>query len=356
MGPLVLHGLKDATIDRETIQRWWEQHPHPNVGVVTGASSGIFVLDIDPDKGGDQSLEGLESKNGRLPDTVESVTGGGGGHRVFRYPDLPTPNTTNKPGPGLDIRGDGGYIVAPPSNHVSGKEYSWDLNPEDHDPVSAPQWLLDLVCKRIISDAHGGADSDDFKHDRSRAQKVATAKGAIAALDPKRADDYDDWIQVGMVLNSIDPGPEMLSRWDRWSRQSKRYEQNECAKRWETFNPDGGLTLASLVRWAQEDTNGEFKVEIPDSPLPQQVIPFRPFPTHVLPAALRGFVSGTAKAMGCDESYIALPLLSVLATAIGNSRRVQLKRGWTEPAILWSAIVGESGTLRHQRCGRYCAH
>lgn len=73
---------------------------------------------------------------------------------------------------------------------------------------------------------------------------------------------------------------------------------------------------------------------------------FRPFPVDALPEPVRGFVSAGAKAIGCDASYIALPILSALASAIGNTRRIELKRGWTEPAIVWAAIVGESGTMK----------
>jgi hypothetical protein len=73
---------------------------------------------------------------------------------------------------------------------------------------------------------------------------------------------------------------------------------------------------------------------------------FKPFPAGVLPEPIRGFVTQAAKAIGCDASYIALPLLSGLASAIGNTHRIALKRGWTEPAIVWTAIVGESGTMK----------
>lgn len=73
---------------------------------------------------------------------------------------------------------------------------------------------------------------------------------------------------------------------------------------------------------------------------------FTPFPADVLPEPVRGFVTEAAKAIGCDASYIALPLLSGLASAIGNTHRIALKRGWTEPAIVWTAIVGDSGTAK----------
>lgn len=81
----------------------------------------------------------------------------------------------------------------------------------------------------------------------------------------------------------------------------------------------------------------------PDAPA---VPALAPFPADVLPEPIRGFVTEAAKAIGCDASYIALPLLSGLASAIGNTHRIALKRGWTEPAIVWTAIVGDSGTAK----------
>lgn len=73
---------------------------------------------------------------------------------------------------------------------------------------------------------------------------------------------------------------------------------------------------------------------------------FTPFPLDVLPEPVRGFATEAAKAIGCDSSYIVLPLLSSLASAIGNTRRIQLKRVWSEPCIVWTAIVGTSGTKK----------
>jgi hypothetical protein len=73
---------------------------------------------------------------------------------------------------------------------------------------------------------------------------------------------------------------------------------------------------------------------------------FRPFPVDALPEPVRGFVAAGAKAIGCDPSYLALPLLVTAGAAIGNTRRLELKRGWTAPPILWGAIVGESGTAK----------
>ncbi len=118
--------------------------------------------------------------------------------------------------------------------------------------------------------------------------------------------------------------------------------------------PKGG-DMADLVEHRGSDA-GAIRAEVEaladktdaDTPTPDApaVPAFTPFPVDVLPEPIRSFVAGAAKAIGCDASYVALPLLSGLASAIGNTHRIALKRGWTEPAILWTAIVGESGTLK----------
>ena len=73
---------------------------------------------------------------------------------------------------------------------------------------------------------------------------------------------------------------------------------------------------------------------------------FQPFPIHALPEPIRSFIASAAHAIGCDASYIALPMLSALASAVGNTHRIELKQGWSEPAILWTAIIGESGSSK----------
>ncbi|MHB1422806.1 MAG: DUF3987 domain-containing protein [Gemmataceae bacterium] len=74
--------------------------------------------------------------------------------------------------------------------------------------------------------------------------------------------------------------------------------------------------------------------------------PYEPFPLNALPGGPRDFVRQAAAALGCDPALVALPVLAALAAAIGNTRAIRLKRGWTEPAILWTALVSDSGTLK----------
>jgi len=77
---------------------------------------------------------------------------------------------------------------------------------------------------------------------------------------------------------------------------------------------------------------------------PRPVLPYKPFPLDALPEPIHQYVAEAAAAIGCDPAFIAVPMLAALAAAIGNTRRVELKKGWTEPAVIWAAVVAESGT------------
>lgn len=143
--PATAHGYKDATRNPDDIARLFADSN--NIGIATGAVSGIFVLDVDVKNGagGDKTLAGLEAKHGALPQTVSASTWSGGRHFYFRYP---AGGVGCKTGflPGLDIRGDGGYVVAPPSK-LSEKSYAWEQgrSPVETQIMDAPKWLLDIL-------------------------------------------------------------------------------------------------------------------------------------------------------------------------------------------------------------------
>lgn len=145
--PLTAHGYKDASRDLETVNRMFAEHPNANVAIATGKVSGIFVVDIDVknDAGGDDSLRELEQDHGELPHTVEAITWSGGRHIFFKYPERGIGCKTGVR-PGIDIRGDGGYVIAPPSV-IDGKSYAWEVShlPDETMIADAPEWLLDLL-------------------------------------------------------------------------------------------------------------------------------------------------------------------------------------------------------------------
>ncbi|MCX7629357.1 MAG: bifunctional DNA primase/polymerase [Geminicoccaceae bacterium] len=125
----------------EEIRAWFATRPDANLGVVTGTISGLVVLDVDPARGGNESLAALEARFGPLPPTLVVETGGGGRHLYFHHPGgLPCAVGIR---PGLDLRGEGGYVVAPPSIHPNGRPYRFLPGPEGElpEPAPLPGWL-----------------------------------------------------------------------------------------------------------------------------------------------------------------------------------------------------------------------
>jgi len=151
--PQTTHGVKDATAYPDHIKRRWNWNI-ANIGVASGWDSNLIVLDIDGSDG-EQSLNKLERIYGRLPVT-RTVKTGQGRHYYFRYPDNlrvalygKIKNSKGKLGKGLDVRADGGYVIAPPSVHASGRRYEWiDENVEI---VPAPGWLLSKLTEEDVA-------------------------------------------------------------------------------------------------------------------------------------------------------------------------------------------------------------
>lgn len=145
--PMTKNGVKNATTNFDQIEKWWTKHPNANIGVACGeASGGLLVIDLDEKENGisgQDSLNSWERENGELPETVRSLTGGGGVHIFYRM-DGKTGNRVNLLD-GVDVRSDGGYIVAPPSIHKSGKAYEWEYDPEEYDIARADETVLRLL-------------------------------------------------------------------------------------------------------------------------------------------------------------------------------------------------------------------
>ncbi|MCZ6847682.1 MAG: bifunctional DNA primase/polymerase, partial [Alphaproteobacteria bacterium] len=140
-----IHGCRSATRDPDVVRAWWAKWPSANIGIATGARSGLWVLDIDPRHGGVVALAALESDHGPLPATITASTPRGGRHHYWRWPtDGPEiRNSGARVGDGLDVLGEGGSVVAPPSIRALGGRYAWcDTGAALAD---APVWLVDLT-------------------------------------------------------------------------------------------------------------------------------------------------------------------------------------------------------------------
>jgi hypothetical protein len=152
------HGHLDATLQAGIVKLWFGLRvPEANLGVST---ENLVVIDSDPRHGGDESLRKLETEHGELPLTWRALTGGGGTHDIYKAPagvviasfnaELEIKWGREPPlGPGVDVRARGGYIVSPPSRHISGGVYCWsvDHHPADIPLAVAPDWLVEKLTR-----------------------------------------------------------------------------------------------------------------------------------------------------------------------------------------------------------------
>ena len=132
--PMTAHGVKDATTDQDVISQWWDNCSDANIGIATGSRSGGLVvidLDIDEDRGlnGYEVLREWQQEHGEFPETWQSITGRGGYHLFYR--DAARNSNRAALYEGVDIRGENGYVVAPPSVHENGRLYEWEQGPGD---------------------------------------------------------------------------------------------------------------------------------------------------------------------------------------------------------------------------------
>lgn len=143
--PATTNGLNDATTAWGQVIAWWSKVPMCNIGVCTGADSGFVVLDIDGEEGA-ESLHTLERENETLPVTLTVTTPSGGQHYYFQHPGGEFRNSASKVGRKIDMRGDGGYVLVPPSRLKDGSTYEVD----ERVPIAPmPEWLLEISQRHV---------------------------------------------------------------------------------------------------------------------------------------------------------------------------------------------------------------
>lgn len=365
--PILREGFKVATVDKATITQWWENHPDANIGVATGEISGIFVMDVDlpkdsnPDKDGMASFDKIEEVYGKVPDDVFAVTGSGGRHYVFEYPGVIGRSTTNL-WPSIDCRGDGGYIVVAPSNHISGSEYFWDA---EADPLEGaalkptPDWFIKKLGqkKKLVKPPESVT--------LLPAAEIKRIRNAIAYIP---TDDRDTWVQVGMALNSTNAGDQAFGLWNEWAGQSEKFDLTDQRRVWVSIKP-GGVGLGSLFALAKN--NGwvpPVKTEQPPPPTDaydhQQAHASAPTdmgnaleadnellnpPPDLDPIALHGILSDACKVATRDSEAskvaIAANIISTFSTLIGRNSFQHIGDGVCH-ARPYFLLVGKTGKAR----------
>ena len=304
---LAPRGSLDATKDEAKINLWWGAHPTANIGVATGPISGIIGIDQDVREA--EGVDGQQEWNKLLTqynggihlDTPEQITGGGGAHTILAHPHGYVGNSTCVLGPGVDVRGSGGYLIVEPSLHVSGATYSWEglSDPlRGVRPDATPQWLVEIISKPqpmawLSTDCAVGRDQyvdDDL---------IKELQSALEYLKEHtdRTDTYDGWVGVGMALHSLDNDKIGLAMWQRWSRHSDKCNaqaERNMPPKWESFGKRNGqtpITHTSIFAWAQDAGwqnpkagGGQIETEIPDDvPVVEHVVAPWPEALEALP-------------------------------------------------------------------------
>lgn len=361
--PLTKRGFEDAATDPEQIRRWWAKWPNAMIGMPTGERSGFWALDVD-----DPVL--FESQTAvNVPATRRCDTGKGY-HLLFRFdPSSPVSNSQRHPKtgwpftelPGAEARGNGGYVIVPPSLHPSGRHYAWH---DDTKISQAPDKLLSIVQKKhrnsyengnqvapggdtpyclaaledecaSIRNAPGGAQEgalneaalkmghyvagEVLSHDTARSRLIAAGL-SMASCNPR-----DPWT-VENVTRKVD-----RSLQDGMAKPKSVPHSNKGGDR---FNPKTGEVI--------ENATGEGRTMIEPVDLWQRYST-PPLPKNLLPEVIENFARQHGEVMGVDPSGLAMAALAVCAAATSDEIKLQVKDRddtWRESARLWVGLVG----------------
>ncbi len=244
--PLTAHGVHDASSDPETIGEWWQRWPAANIGLAL--DNAHVVLDVDLRHGG--KLEDVYKLGVDVDATPVQRTWSGGWHVLLEKP-VSMAFAGKVPGvPGIDVKTDGGYIVAAPSM-IDGKPYRWERDPLDVDPVRIPLKLAERLTKRPAAARTGAQDGPTAAQPATPGQyDKATIKSMLEVLDPwaGRYDDY--WLPCLLAVHNAlgDDGLDIAEAWADG-------KPGEVAAKWETFKEEGNrkgkVTIATLAYHAR---------------------------------------------------------------------------------------------------------
>lgn len=374
--PLTPHGFRDASTDPARIRRWWTRWPDAMLGLPTGAASGVFVidLDVDPTKGlnGIAEIERLEAFHGRLPDGPAATTPRGGAHLFFRHdPERPVRCSTGKIAPGIDVRADGGFVVLAPSFRGDGGAYAWIAPPfRDIDFPDAPGWLLDLLDRPKAAPVPAAPvthrQSVDLDPRRRAYALAALGREAEAVANAPEGGRNARLNEAAHALGNF-VGAGVLDEGEVFEALSAAAREAGLAGNEIMKTIKSGLIAGARKepRWPGERTEEVDAVAInahlvggesgaPHLPAPIASSWEKPdlsilvenrrappkFDPDWLGPALAAWLRATAKATSSPVDYVGVALLTLAGSMIGNQRRALVGAKWTEPPILFTALVG----------------
>jgi len=325
--PRIKNGLNAASNNALIIQQWWSQWPKANIGLITGHQSGTLVLDVDVKNGGIDSLHLLEAQYG-LIEGWRARSGGNGFHFYFELPkNLQIRNKVNIL-PGIDIRAEGGYIIAPPSRHHSGATYQWESSIEHNKIV--PNWLEQLCLdpkktshkkKMTMPSLHNGIASVQTESicvlEGSRNSFLCSIAGSLHKYGLSHTAVFD----LISHVNQVACYPTLAqSEVEKITNSVDNYPVNG-------MDPD-----------------------IWQAPVPMQHMSIHPqcMDICLIPIPLQTWISDIAKRMQIPLELICIPAIVALGAIIGKKIQIYPKQfdNWVVHPNLWGAIVARPGTLK----------
>lgn len=361
--PLTPHGFKDASTDPVTLAEWNIQFPQANVAMPTGAVSGFDVLDLDVKDGRDgrATLTALEAVHGQITDAPMVKTPSGGFHIYFRHREGMR-NAADRL-PGIDIRGDGGYVLIPPSM-IRGVPYEWvhGLDPETLPPPEWPAWLVSALEKKapattnrapVAMPASAGTRYGDAAlrgiHDElaavgaggrdDRRNAVAFRAGRLVASGNIRRDDAIEALVAACATNGlIDDLGEAEVR-----KRMERAIDDGIAAGPKGPNP-ADSTRSSTPTSSSTPTEADKPAWDAPTPFDRREVP--DFPTETLSPWMGKWVEAEAEATQTPAALAGCVALGVASLALARANVRIDAGGWSEPTNLYLAVAMDSGNRK----------
>ena len=309
-----------ATSDSAQIETWWQANPHSNLGVRLGPASGIVDVEYD-DQLGHQTAIRLGLDKIATPTYVSNRST----HRLFQSPSQTLSTKAVEKRDGLEIRlgtsEKGTQSVFPPSIHHTGVMYQWvsGLSPQDVAVAELPQCIVDLI------------NVDTRKSAGSTFQVEHTIETHPGEAEGNRHPVFIKLIGSWLAQNGMEDFAPLYQHALAWNQRCSPPKDESYVH--DTVND---MVQREAAKNSQPTT--DYRETPPTS--------FEPFPIDSLPHPLVEIVRTAAHVIDCDPSFVALPILSVLSAVIGNSRKLHINQTWEVPPLIWSAIVGDSGTRK----------